>query len=100
MEIFFQSIMKGVHFIEEQIEKLKNIIRKKYSAILCCGRKLIIVNKTTTPYDHIADIVIHDDLGKILNYVKGKKRLSQISLLSRLVKKRIKESFFLLKIIL
>ncbi len=30
------------------------------------GRKLVLINKSSTPYDSYADLVIHDSLGKVL----------------------------------
>lgn len=35
------------------------------------GKKLILINKTSTPYDYKANIVIHDSIGKVLSYVAG-----------------------------
>lgn len=33
------------------------------------GDHLILINKTSTPYDYKADIVIHDSIGKVLSHV-------------------------------
>ncbi|MBM7581847.1 NAD-dependent deacetylase [Caldicoprobacter guelmensis] len=33
------------------------------------GKHLILINKTSTPYDYKADIVVHDSIGKVLSYV-------------------------------
>ncbi|QEK11359.1 NAD-dependent protein deacylase [Crassaminicella thermophila] len=33
------------------------------------GNKLILINKSATPYDHMANLVIHDSIGKVLNGV-------------------------------
>ena len=33
------------------------------------GEKLIIINKTPTPQDHIADLIIEDSLGNVFKYV-------------------------------
>lgn len=30
------------------------------------GHKLILINKTETPYDHLADLVLHDRLGSVM----------------------------------
>lgn len=35
------------------------------------GDHLILINKTSTPYDYKADIVIHDSIGRVLSYVIG-----------------------------
>lgn len=32
-----------------------------------CGNKLVLINKSTTPYDNRADLVINDSIGKILS---------------------------------
>ncbi len=32
------------------------------------GKKLVLINKDTTSYDNIADLVINDGLGKVLNH--------------------------------
>lgn len=33
------------------------------------GDKLVLINKTATPYDRKANIVIHDSIGKVLSSV-------------------------------
>lgn len=33
------------------------------------GNKLVLVNKSETPYDGRADLLIHDELGKVFSYV-------------------------------
>jgi len=33
------------------------------------GDKLVLINKSSTPYDNQADIVIHDSIGKVLGDV-------------------------------
>ncbi|WP_425514949.1 NAD-dependent protein deacylase [Crassaminicella profunda] len=35
------------------------------------GKKLILINKSTTPYDHAANLVIQDSIGKVLGSVVG-----------------------------
>jgi NAD-dependent deacetylase len=30
------------------------------------GKKLILINKSSTPYDRRANLVIHDSIGKVL----------------------------------
>ncbi len=32
------------------------------------GKKLVLINKDTTSYDNIANLVINDGLGKVLNH--------------------------------
>lgn len=34
------------------------------------GKKLVLINKDTTSYDNIANLVINDELGKVLNHCK------------------------------
>ena len=34
------------------------------------GKKLVLINKDTTSYDNIANLVINDGLGKVLNHCK------------------------------
>ena len=31
------------------------------------GNRLVLINRDETPYDHYADMVIHDSLGKVLS---------------------------------
>ena len=31
------------------------------------GNRLVLINRDATPYDHYADLVIHDSLGKVLS---------------------------------
>ena len=33
------------------------------------GNKLVLINKSSTPYDNRADILIHDSLGKVFQAV-------------------------------
>ena len=35
------------------------------------GGKMVLINRDPTPYDHIADFVIHDKVGEVLEKVKG-----------------------------
>lgn len=35
------------------------------------GGQMILINRDPTPYDHIADLVIHDQVGEVLDRVKG-----------------------------
>lgn len=35
------------------------------------GGKMVLINRDPTPYDHIADLVIHDKVGEVLEKVKG-----------------------------
>ncbi|WP_338028354.1 NAD-dependent protein deacylase [Crassaminicella indica] len=35
------------------------------------GNKLILINKSTTPYDHVANLVIQDSIGKVLDCIVG-----------------------------
>lgn len=35
------------------------------------GDKLVLINKSTTPYDSMADLVIHDSIGKVLGEAVG-----------------------------
>lgn len=33
------------------------------------GNKLILINKSKTPYDRYADLLIHDSIGKVFNEI-------------------------------
>ena len=33
------------------------------------GNKLVLINKSETPYDSRADLIIHDSIGKVLSEV-------------------------------
>ena len=35
------------------------------------GDRLVLVNKSATPMDHLAKLVIHDSIGKVLGSVKA-----------------------------
>ena len=48
----------------------------RYFKRRCCGQSLIIINKTPTPYDETADLVIHGSVGEILSKARGNKRFS------------------------
>ena len=34
------------------------------------GKHLVLINKDKTPYDYLADIVIHEDLAKVFEQIK------------------------------
>ena len=35
------------------------------------GNRLVLINRDETPYDHHADLVIHDGLGKVFSYLQA-----------------------------
>ena len=35
------------------------------------GNQMVLINRDATPYDHIADLVIHDKVGEVLSAVDG-----------------------------
>ncbi len=64
-------IVAGTSLTVQPAASLINYFRRR-----CCGQYLVIINKTPTPYDSIADLVIHESVGKVLKNARGNKRFS------------------------